>query len=309
MKLHPVVFVLGPTAVGKSDFALAAAKRFSGVLLNCDSVQSYSRVQVGAAKPDLKTLNEVGHYLWDWVHPPHILTAAEFRRRAILELEHLTQKSPVFAVGGSGFYVRALMKGLYPVRRVPKERTLVWRERLKAEGSVRLHEELQVLDPVYAQRLSPNDGYRIIRALELIENEGKSLTTIQAEFEQKAEEWPYRSLKIGLELPREELRQRIAVRAEQMLQMGLRQEVEDLLRQDLKEWAPLKSIGYKEVVEGLAQNWSDKQIQEAIALNTSQLAKKQMTWFKSDKEIEWFEARPQWQKPLERLQEFFSRQD
>ena len=306
MRSSPVIFVVGPTAVGKSDFALQAAERFGGLLMNCDSVQTYTGVVIGAAKPDAVARARVPHYLLDWVSPPHHLTAAEFRREALEKLSELTKTHPVFAVGGSGFYLRALQMGLYPVRKVPVELTKIWQEKLNQMGTKALYEELKTQDPVYAKRLSPNDGYRILRALETMENEGKTITAIQTEFKAKATPFPYRTLKIGLELPRAILRERIAARTQQMLKQGLRQEVQGLLAQGLREWAPLKSVGYKEMVEGLATGLSDEQIGDKIALSTGQLAKKQMTWFKGDKEIKWFSAETSWTEPMAAIAEFLT---
>lgn len=306
MKSHPVIFIAGPTAVGKSAFSLLAAEQFSGVILNCDSVQTYAHVRIGAAKPDLETQARVPHYLLDWVEPPHHLTAAEFRREALEKLATLTQNHPVFAVGGSGFYLRALQKGLYPVRKVSAELSRLWQEKLKQKGSKALYEELKKLDPDYAQRLSPNDGYRVVRALETIESEGRPITDIQNEFAAKATPFPYRMLKIGFELPRAVLRERIAARANDMIRQGLRHEVQGLINQGLQEWAPLKSVGYKEMVQGILQNHSDQQVVEKIIQSTSQLAKKQMTWFRGDSEIHWFSPGPPWTEPMAMVREFLA---
>ena len=303
--MKPLIFVVGPTAVGKSDFALQAATRFKGVILNCDSVQTYAHVQIGAAKPDMATRAKVPHHMLDFVLPPHQLTAAEFRREALDQLEVLTANHTVFAVGGSGFYLRALQKGLYPMTKVPKERTVYWQARLDQEGSIKLHQELEKVDAAYAKKLSPNDGYRILRALETIENEGRSITDIQAEFAKNHTPLPYRTLKIGFELPREELRKRIELRTQTMISAGLRQEVEGLIRKGLQSWAPLKSVGYKEMVDGILSGASDQEIAQQITLSTAQLAKKQMTWFRGDKEINWF-ASGNWQKPLDFVSDFLA---
>lgn len=282
--------MVGPTAVGKSDFAERACARFDGSLLNCDSVQSYALVQIGAAKPDAETRKKLPHLLWDWVEPPDELTASLFRDKALEAIEHATKSGPVFAVGGSGFYIRALLKGMLPVKHVPPERTAFWRERLKSEGAACLHQELKVKDPEAARRLSSQDGYRVARALAIIEVEGRLLTDIQREFEQSAPTWPYRSIKIGLELPRADLIKRIERRVEKMFEQGLMSEVQNLIKLGHEQWAPMKSVGYKEIVEGQRQGQSPSEMRQQIALHTAQLAKKQMTWFRGDDEVKWFRA-------------------
>jgi tRNA dimethylallyltransferase len=297
---RPVIFVLGPTAVGKSAFALRAAEEFGGIILNCDSVQCYCGVEIGAAKPSPSERIRIPHFLLDWVDPPRALTAAQFRRQAMPVLDEYTKTRPVFAVGGSGFYVQALEKGLYDVKQVSGERKAHWQSRLATEGAEVLHAELRLLDPDYGSRLSPNDHYRILRALMLIEAEGRSMTEIRRRFREQTTSWPFASIKIGFELPRLKLKEKIQARTEAMLEHGLQAEVEKLLALGLKDWAPLKSVGYKEMVQFIEGEIPAVELVPRIVQSTLQLTKKQMTWFRSDPEIRWFspDATSTWREPM-----------
>lgn len=285
-----VVFVLGPTAVGKSQFATDLAEETHGAILNCDSVQAFQKVSIGAAKPDAATRARVPHLLLDWVPPLEEFNASVFREQALAQLAEWTKKGPVFAVGGSGFYVRALCRGTFNVRSVPPERANYWRLRAMSEGSQELHRILEKQDPKYAARVSSNDAYRIARALGLMEVEKRTMTEIRHEFDQRPNVLPYRYIKIGFKRTRESLRERIRLRCEQMLREGWREEVEALLKEGLRDWQPLKSVGYREMVQAIEGELPWDQLKDAVINSTLRLAKKQMTWFKADPEVQWFEA-------------------
>lgn len=308
--IHPVIFIVGPTAVGKSAFALDLAEEFGGSILNCDSVQTYAHVQIGAAKPLPQELERVPHHLVGYVTPPQELTAAQFRRDALQILEQETKKGPVFAVGGSGFYIQALKKGLYSVGQVDPIRRDYWKSRLEFDGAEVLYRELKSIDPGYALKISQNDGYRIVRALELIESENKSMEQIQMEFDQRAKaDWPYKTYNIALSMDRNLLRKRIAERTQAMLQQGLIEEVHELLQMNLKDWAPLRSVGYLEVVQGLESGSTPMQMAEKIEIHTAQLAKKQMTWFRRDTSLVWSDVSQDLSRARRLLLEILDRGD
>jgi tRNA dimethylallyltransferase len=297
--MKPVVFVLGPTAAGKSEFAMSAAKEFDGVILNCDSVQCYRGVDIGAAKPTAVEQREVRHYLLDWISPPNELTAARFSRKAHEVLK--SEPKLVFAVGGSGFYLRALEKGVFDVMSVREDRKSYWSQKAAELGGPALHEELKTIDPDYAAKLSPNDAYRIARALMLIENENKTMTQIRKEFDLKPSTWAYRSIKIGFELSKPSLKDKITRRTRIMIEQGWREEVEKLLQLGLKDWAPLRSVGYREMVQFLEGEFPESELVPRIVQSTMKLAKKQMTWFKADPGIRWFTSEPGQSEALEYL--------
>ncbi len=285
-----VVFVVGATATGKSSWALQMAKRHQGVIFNCDSIQIYKGLDVGSAKPSRQDYNEVPHFLFDLAAPPQTLTTGDYRRAFDLALEKIPAEQVVFLVGGSGFYFQAVEKGLFPVGKASPE----LREELESElklpqGAEKLFKELQEKDPESALKISINDHYRLVRALEIIRAENTTLTEIKRSFSEQATKPDYRILKIGLGCSREELWKRIHIRAEEMVKSGLRQEVQGLLDQGLGEWAPLSSVGYMQARASIREAHSDAWLIESITVATRQLSKKQKTWFKRDKEIFWIE--------------------
>ncbi|WP_413578773.1 tRNA (adenosine(37)-N6)-dimethylallyltransferase MiaA [Bdellovibrio sp. HCB290] len=290
-KTKPVIFVVGSTATGKSEWALKLAQEFKGVIINCDSVQCYSHVQIGAAKPTPEELQLVPHYLVSYVTPPEESTAGSYCRDFSEVMEKIPDGTPVFVVGGTGFYFMAIEKGMYPVTEVSEEmKAQVEREMSLPEGPAKLYAELTQVDPEYAAKINIADHYRIGRGIELIRTQGKGVTQIQKEFDEQKTPFAYPLLKIGPEWDREVLRERIALRSHKMLKDGLVDEVEKLLDLGLDKWAPLSSVGYKETIEFVRGHINEDQLLEQITTNTRQLAKRQKTWFQRDKDIHWFDG-------------------
>lgn len=291
MSSRRVIFVVGATATGKSEWALKLAQEFDGVIVNCDSIQVYQRLDIGSAKPSAEERSLVPHYLVDYVAPPNEMTAGVFSRDFYECLEGIPEEKPVFVVGGTGFYFMAIEKGMYPVIPVPETlKQQIESELEQSGGPERLHAEMSAADPEYAAKIHLSDRYRIGRAIELIRSQGKSVTQIQKEFEEQRQPFPFPLLKIGPQWDREVLRGRIRSRVAKMLERGLVAEVRGLLDEGLAAWAPLSSVGYKEVVEMLSGQLPESALLEEITKNTSQLAKRQRTWFQRDSEIQWFDG-------------------
>lgn len=283
--MKPLVFILGPTAVGKTDWALQWAELESGGLLNSDSIQAYKDLNIGSAKPDFKRHSNIKFYLFDEVSAPKVWTAGDFRKKAVEILKKELSKKKVFVVGGSGFYIQALEKGMYPFQVVSKNVVNKLKETLKQKGLDYLYRELQKKDPERAKQISYKDKYRIIRSLSLIESEGKSFSQIKKEFKAQKLPWPY--LKVGLTLPKEELSKRVKKRAENMIKKGLIEEIETLVQKGFRNWKPLNSVGYKEGLLYLEGKIKKEELVDSIVSGTMALAKKQNTWFKKDKNIKW----------------------
>ena len=285
-----VLFVQGPTASGKSDLALELAEQLGGEIINCDSVQVYQRINIGAAKPNSDERARVPHHLIDIVEPGAEFTTGDYRRLAFEILEAPENKDKTFLfVGGTGFYFLALEKGMYPVIKVPKEikaKVKEWSEKLSTE---KLYAWLQEKDPGYAARVHANDKYRITRALELLETEGRTMGEIQAEFEREKVDFPFPLIKVGLAISPEDLRPRVEQRCEKMLQLGLREEVEGLLADGLRSWAPMRSVGYAETIDWIDGNLNNEEYIDRFEINTMQLAKKQRTWMKKVSGVNWLE--------------------
>ena len=284
----PVIFVVGTTASGKSDWALRMAQKHDGVIVNCDSIQVYKKLDIGSAKASAEERALVPHYLIDYVSPPQEMTAGVYSAEFFELMKTLPEGKPVFVVGGTGFYFMALEKGMYPVTKVSEEmKKQVEQEMSEDGGPEKLYKELMAKDPDYGSKLHVSDHYRIGRGIELVRTQGRSVTEIQKEFDAQKTPFPYPLLKIGPSWDRDVLRKRIAERTEKMLKAGLIEEVQGLLDEGLKSWAPMSSVGYRETIEFLEGMLSREELSEHISTNTAQLAKKQRTWFQRDKEIHW----------------------
>ena len=290
MKDKKVVFLIGTTATGKTQVALEQAKKLSSSLhvVNADSVQVYKRLNIGTDKPSLEDRKICPHFLFDHVDFPEEYNISGFYKDA---LSVLSKQNGIFIfVGGSGFYFSALEHGLYPHSETPKAITQKYIQIEKEKGLPFLFQELCKRDKIYAQKIKAQDSYRIVRALSIIESSGKTLSSIQNEFQKNKPVFPYPLYKIGLFLTKEELKQKIIKRVDRMLDLGLVSEVERLLEQGLKNWRPMNSVGYKEVCMFLNKEVNLTEMKKLIVKNTLSLAKRQRTWFKRDKLIKWFHA-------------------
>lgn len=283
----PLVFLVGPTASGKTDWALKWADKNGGVIVNGDSVQIYRELNIGSAKPDFTRYPSIFHYLFGLVKSPQVWTAGDYRKNALEVLHKELPGNQAFVVGGSGFYIRALEKGMYPIRKVSKEIVEELKTIYKKKGLEFLYKELQKKDPEHACKIGKGDCYRILRSLAIIKSEGRSVSEIKKHFSTEKLPWPY--LKIGLDISREELVKRVEKRTHIMLKNGLIEEVEDLLRRGLESWKPLQSVGYKESILFLKGKLSKDMLYGQIVQNTLSLAKKQKKWFRKDKDIIWYD--------------------
>lgn len=286
-----VTFVVGATASGKSALALKLAQTHKGVIVNCDSVQVYSQIQIGAAKPTDEDFQKVPHYLYGHVNPPSDYTAGEYRRDFFDQLKKLEQQNvrDVFVVGGTGFYFQAIEKGMYSIE---KAQPLLTQElellAATPEGLLELYRELKKFDPLSALKIHPNDQYRIVRAIEIIRVTGRKPSDLKQEKQEQTAAFPYALTKIGVQWERSQLHERIHQRVKKMLSSGLIDEVKALNKLNLQSWAPLRSVGYAEVQDYLSGKITSKSaLEERILISTRQLAKRQITWFKRDSEIHW----------------------
>jgi tRNA dimethylallyltransferase len=300
---HPVIFVLGPTASGKSRWAREIALKKQACILNCDSVQAYKYTDIGSAKPNLEERRELPHLLFDFVEPPGELTAGQFREMAREEIEKHLPYAPIVAVGGSGFYIRALQSKMYGLKDVNAEAVAKIFAAEQEGGLEGLYGLMLEMDPRLKEKIAAPDAYRIKRALGLMWTYGKTLTEIREENRQSQspEDWPYRTLKLGIQVSREELRRRVEARLSEMLKQGFLQETETLLKKGLENWTPMKSVGYKELVSHLKGEISLEEARQRILGSTMQLAKRQMTWFRKDPEIQWLKPETPWEEIEERI--------
>ena len=287
MKFRPLIFVVGPTASGKSALGLELARAFGGSILNTDSLQVYRRLDIGTAKPSVAERRIVPHFLFDCMDPGQSLTAGDYRRLALSVLEAELPRAPVIAVGGSGFYIQALEKGMFEVPKPDPALEAAVRAQVKELGPEWAWSELNARDPSRAAELNVNDHYRVTRALIILQSSGgKSMSELQHEFEPVPPPWPI--LKIGLDPDRATLKTRVTKRTERMLRSGLVEEVRALVAEGFGDWPALSSVGYRECQRYLKGEIREHELAGLITLKTMQLAKKQRTWFRRDAEINWF---------------------
>lgn len=290
-----VIFVMGPTASGKSSLALAWAEKFGGAIVNCDSIQVFKSLNVGSAKPSLQDFQKVPHFLFDYVDEGQEMTAGKYRRDFFALTEKIQSQFPViFVVGGTGFYFQALEKGMYSIGAADSVIQKQVELELSSEaGAQHLHDELQTRDPESAAKISPQDHYRLGRAIEILRKHGRPISQIKKEFEETLAPFPYPLLKIGIKASREELEPGVTARLQSMFQRGLIDEVRNLLARGLETWAPMRSVGYHETLCYLKSGSSQGEIKSEEALkalilqNTLKLAKKQRTWFQRVPDMFW----------------------
>lgn len=285
---NQIFFVVGPTASGKSAWALREAKNNNGIIVNADSVQVYKYLNIGSAKPNELEQKEVPHFLYDIVEPSIQFTAGDYYRAAMKVIEENIEKNNIYFVGGSGFYLQALEKGMFDVGPIPAE---IQNKVAQINSPQELYNHLMKVDEKAAQKIGSSDPYRLSRALSVVWSTGKTMAQIEDEFRAKnlSLSQKYSLIKVGIHCDRKTLRDRVTSRTEKMLQAGLLDEVKNLMAKGFAETKALSSVGYKECIEFLGGGMSMEDLKSKIVTSTMQLAKRQMTWFKRDKEIKWLE--------------------
>lgn len=288
MSAMPVVVIVGPTAVGKTEVALALAERLGAEIVNADSRQVYRQLDVGTAKPTAAERGRVAHHVIDVVDPDARFDAARFRELALEAVADLRARGRAVVVcGGTGLYVRALLQGLFhgPAADPTLREALLRRER--REGSGTLHARLAAVDPRAAARLHPRDLLRVVRALEVHALTGRPITAWQDEHAFGSRDLA--SLVLGCDRPREELAARIADRCSAMLAAGFLDEIRGLWARGYAPDLPaLQSVGYREMGAHLRGRLGFHEACDAFRRATRRLAKRQRTWFRADPAIRWY---------------------
>jgi tRNA dimethylallyltransferase len=288
---YPVIALVGPTASGKSELGIALALRFGGEIINCDSVQVYRGIEIATAKVPLAERRGVPHHLIDFVPPEVNYTAADWARAAAHKIEEIESRgSTAFLVGGTGFYLRALRRPFFPSPQTDETLRCRLTEIRERRGSEHLHKILQRLDPASAMRLYARDWPRVQRALEVRLQTGQP---ISAQLMERAtpHESAARIHVFALQPPRTELYQRINLRTELHFKAGLVEEVRDLLFKDVPANSnALGAHGYRRVVEYLRGKRDLESALEQTRLDVRHYAKRQLTWFRREPGVEWFEG-------------------
>lgn len=284
----PLLAIFGPTASGKSSLAVALAEKLGGEVIACDSTQVYRGFDIGTAKPSAAERREVPHHMMDLVSPAEVFTAGEYRQRALEVLADLRRRHslPIFTVG-TGLYFRALMEGLADA----PTRSDRLRARLNATGAKRggahLHKILRRLDSVAAERISPNDRQKLVRAVEVCLLAGRPLSELHRAGRRGLQ--GYAAVKIGLNPPRQALYERIERRVHLMLDQGWTEEVAALIAEGAPKSAkPFEFIGYRELRAHAETGQPLSNTVEAVAQATRRYAKRQLTWFRQEPGVQWF---------------------
>jgi len=284
---EPLLAICGPTGVGKSALAIFLAQHLKGEIINFDSIQFYKELNIGTAKPTKEEREKVPHHLYDLLELSDEFNAAKFIEIADKTIDEVLEREGLpILVGGTGLYLRALEYGLFPVE-IPEE--IRKKVRFEAEKDLKgLYEELKRLDPEYASKISSRDKVRITRALEVIYTTGKPFSQFHKEHPFFGEK-RYNILKIGLNLPRKKLYEKINQRVIKMIEAGWIEEVKALLEKGYSpELKPFKAIGYKYIIQYLKERLSLEKAIKLIQRDTRRYAKRQLTWFKRERDIYWF---------------------
>ena len=280
-----LVFLVGPTAVGKTGTAIHLAKRLNSEIISCDSMQLYKSMDIITSKPKKNELKKVPHHLIGVISPDKEYNVTKYRSAALKKIGEIVKKKriPLF-VGGTGLYMSVLLDGIFKV----DARDQKFRDRLyegaKRFGSVYLHEKLQKVDPAAARKIHPNDLKRIIRALEVFNVTGKPISQLQKQRKGLPDNYDVKIFCLNMD--RDKLYKRIDGRVEKMFKEGLIKEAKNLLGMKLSKTASV-AIGLKELKGYLEGSCDLQEVKDVMKRNTRQYAKRQLTWFRRDKRVQW----------------------
>lgn len=290
--MNTLFVLLGPTAVGKTELSLKIAEALGSPILNADSRQLYRDIPIGTAAPTAEQMQRVRHYFVGTLGLEEYYSAAAYEQQVMELLPTLFGETPgVLLSGGSMLYIDAVCRGIDDIPTVEEETRTLLRQRLAEEGLGRLCAELRLLDPEYYRKADLHNTQRIVHALEICYQTGRPYSSFLS---QQTKQRPFRIIKIGLQRPREELFSRINQRTLKMLENGFEQEARRVY--PLRHLNSLNTVGYKEMFRYISGEWSLPQAIEKIQRNTRVYAKKQMTWFQRDADINWF--RPDEEKEI-----------
>ncbi len=283
-----IVVICGPTGIGKTSVTISLAGEFNGEIINADSMQLYKYMDIGTAKPTLSEREAIRHHIVDMIAPDTPFDAARFAEMADPLIHDLHGRGSLpFIAGGTGLYIKSLVDGLFRANPANPDILKKLADEAEALGLPALYDRLLTCDPVAADKIHINDAFRIIRALEIFETTGRPIS--EHHQHHNFSDRKYRVLKVGLTMERERLYERINKRVDIMLEEGLLNEVKNLINQGYApSLKPMKSLGYRHMAEYLQDEKDWDEAVRTLKRDTRRYAKRQMTWFRSDQEIEWF---------------------
>ena len=279
-----LIVVTGPTAVGKTNLCIDIARHFGIPIVNADSRQIYRELRIGTAAPTEEQLRQVRHYFVGTLELDDYYSASMYEQQAMALLERLFATSDyALLAGGSMMYIDAVCNGIDDIPTIDDDTRATMKRRLAEEGLEALCEELHRLDPEHYDIVDRHNPRRVVHALEICHATGRTYTSFR---KNKRKERPFNIIKIGLNLPREELYERINRRVDQMMADGLLEEARQLYNK--RHLNALNTVGYKEMFAYLDGTWTLEEAVERLKGNTRRYARKQLTWFKKDPDVVWF---------------------
>lgn len=282
-----LISIIGPTAIGKTAMGIEVAKKLRSEIISADSRQFYKEMEIGTAKPTADELGMIPHHFINTHSIEEYYSAGAFERDALHKLKKLFDKnSSVLMVGGSGLYVKAVWEGFDEMPEVDGSIRLELNDQFQKEGLESLLVELKLHDPDYYEQVDNRNHQRIIRALEVIRATNAKFSDFRKM--KNVEARPFEIVKIGLEMDRDKLNKRIDDRMDRMIEAGLFEEAEKFYPQ--RKLNALQTVGYKEIFDFLEGKYDREEAIRLLKRNSRRYAKRQMTWFKADKEIKWFDA-------------------
>ena len=286
--MEKVIAIVGPTAVGKTSLSIRLAKRFDGEIISGDSMQIYKGMDIGTSKITEEEKEDIPHYMLDIRNPGEDFSVAQFKTLVQQHIKDITERNRLpFIVGGTGLYIKSVLYDYdFSDRKRDPEITKRLETFVREKGVLPLYEKLKKIDPYQAEKIHPNNYRRVIRALEIYETTGMTMSEYH---KQQKSEPIYDYLLIGLTMERLILYEKINKRVDEMIDLGLVEEVKELIDQNLEDSQAMKAIGYKEFIPYFKGEQSLEQSIQLLKRNTRRYAKRQLTWFKNKMNVEWFD--------------------
>ena len=287
MKKAKVIVICGPTASGKTALSIELAKKINGEIVSCDSMQIYKEMNIGTAKPTEEEMQGIKHYLIDFIEPDKRYSVADYKKDAKKAIKEIIEKGKTpIVVGGTGLYVDSLIYEIeYPEIKFDEKYRNELEDTIEEKGLDYIYKEAEKIDPKAMEKISQNDKKRIMRILEIFHATGKTKTQQEIESRKKEAEFDYHVYAINWE--RNKLYERINKRVDIMIETGLIEEVKKIYNKYTKFPTAMQGLGYKEVVEYLNNQCTKEEMIEKIKQETRKYAKRQLTWFRKNKQTIW----------------------
>ena len=286
-----VIVICGPTASGKTALSIELAKKINGEIISADSMQIYKDMNIATAKPTYEEMQGIKHYLFDYVSPEERYSVAQYKKDAKIAIKDIISKgkTPII-VGGTGLYIDSLIYEIeYNDINIDENYRKELEDIIDKNGLEVLYKKAVEIDPIAMGKISPNDKKRIMRVLEIYRATGKTKTQQEEESRKNPIEYDYRIFAINWD--REVLYQRINKRVDIMIEQGLVEEVKNILNKYNKFPTAMQGLGYKEVVDYIKGYYTEEEMIEKIKMETRRYAKRQLTWFRKNKQTIWLEGK------------------